>query len=485
MKKTISILLLTAILASMAACGSTGSPDDTSEKNDISTSEAVSEKPTDGLPDKNMEGFELKILHNSADSLTWVNVQLDAESENGDLANDAIYKRNTYIEDRFKCILTYEEQKGSDIVNQYSNLVMSGDNPYDIIMVYGIEAIKHIDNYADIGALPYLKLDAEWWNPEATGVFNIGGKQTTAAGSFSLSYVSTANCLLFNKRIYSDMNTGESLYDLVDSGRWTIDKFFEVAASAVRDLNGDSKMDGSDIWGSNGTPKSFHHMLVIGSDQHYVTKDKDGYPVFNAAKDEKLINFFEKIINYEKKSPYAYALSTDVNNATTEVNFRNGGCLFEVTWGHHIANYRDMQDDFGIIPAPKYDESQDKYYANMANGEVMTLPRSYDSNRAENIGMLLEAMSFYTYNEVLPVYKNELLSTKVARDEDSSRMLDLIFDGVVYDFGINVWQDNLGNNIIKQIFIPQSDAIVSTLDTLSNSVDTDIKKLRESIEAMP
>ena len=115
----------------------------------------------------------------------------------------------------------------------------------------------------------------------------------------------------------------------------------------------------------------------------------------------------------------------------------------------------------------------------------MTLPRSYDADRLENLGILLEAMSFYTYHDILPVYKTELLQTKVARDEDSSRMLDLIFDGVTYDFGVNVWQENLGNKIVSDILIDKSDAIVSTLSSLSTAVDGDIEKLRESVEAVP
>ena len=425
-----------------------------------------------------MSGFELKILHTAQSNLTWANVQLDAESENGDLVNDAIYKRNAAMKERFKCDLTITDDP--DTSKNYASLVLSGDNQYDIIMVYGIRAMGLVDHYADINNIPYLNLDSQWWTPDATSVFEVGGKQVCAAGAFSISYASTANCLLFNKRIYDEMKTGESLYEFVDSGKWTTDKFFEVAASAVRDLNGDSIMDANDLWGSTGTEKSFHHMMVIGSGQHYVTKDNDGFPIFNAAKDEKLVSFFEKIINLEKKDPYAYATPKDVNTSA----FVDGKCLFEVNWGHQIANYRDMQDDFGIIPAPKYDENQEKYYANMANGEVMTLPRSYDKDRLENVGILLEAMSFYTYHEVMPVYKNELLQVKVARDDDSSRMLDLIFDGATYDFGINVWQNNLGNKIVSDIFTAKSDAIVSTLTTLSNAVDGDIVKLRESIEAM-
>ena len=442
------------------------------------------EKLSDGLPDKNMDGFELKILHCSQDWMNWVNVQLDAEAENGDLVNDAIYRRNVATEERFKCSISVEDSE-KNTAGSYQNLVMSGDNPYDIIMVYGISTMGLVDNYADIGKIPYLSLDEHWWNPDATSVFRLGGKQLCAAGAFSLSYASTANCFLFNKRIYNEMNTGKSLYDLVDSGKWTTDKYFEIAAKAARDLNGDSKMDGSDLWGTNGTAKAFLHLLVIGGGQHYVTKDSDGFPLFNAAKDEKLVSLLEKIVHFENKDPYGYTSPQSLLGTVDEVQFADGGCLFQVSWGHEITFYRDMKDDFGIIPAPKYDEKQEKYYANMANGEVMTLPRSYDADRLENLGILLEAMSFYTYHNILPVYKTELLQTKVARDEDSSRMLDLIFDGVTYDFGVNVWQENLGNKIVSDILIDKSDAIVSTLSSLSTAVDGDIEKLRESVEAVP
>ena len=119
------------------------------------------EKLSDGLPDKNMDGFELKILHCSQDWMNWVNVQLDAEAENGDLVNDAIYSRNVATEERFKCSISVDDSE-KNTAGSYQNLVMSGDNPYDIIMVYGISTMGLVDNYADIGKIPYLSLDEHW-----------------------------------------------------------------------------------------------------------------------------------------------------------------------------------------------------------------------------------------------------------------------------------------------------------------------------------
>ena len=121
----------------------------------------------------------------------------------------------------------------------------------------------------------------------------------------------------------------------------------------------------------------------------------------------------------------------------------------------------------------------------MANGEVATLPRTYDKTRIENIGMLLEAMSFYTQMKVIPVYKEVVLDLKVSRDTDSADMLDIVFAGATYDYGINVWQANIGNKLMKDIIMAKSTAIVSYLSSIEPSLDATIQKLRASVEAMP
>ena len=487
MKRTISCLLALLMAATAMSCGEVADSGEVSSNNggNTETSSDETEELTDNLPETNMDGFVLSILHSTADSLNWANIQLDAESENADLINDAIYKRNITIEERFNCEIAVTENPWQDITAQYQSLVMSGDSSYDIIMAYGIETLNNIDYMADMNNLPYIDYEAEWWNPNATSIFKLGTKQVAAAGNFSLSYVSTANCLLFNKRVYDEMNTGENLYDIVRDGKWTTDKFFEVAKAGESDLNGDSIMNENDRMGVTGTVKAFNHMLVIGAGLHYITMDEENYPQFNISSDEKMLGFIEKIMKAQSDDPYLYYGPDNVDSSEMPVDFIDGGCLFMVAWPHNIANYRDMKDDFGIVPAPKYDESQTMYYSNMANGEVATLPRSYDASRAEYIGILLEAMSFYTHHEIIPVYKEVLLSNKLTRDDDSNEMLDFVFEGITYDYGINVWQANVGNKISNEIYLNKNTAIVSTIDSISTTLNAEIEKLKASVEAMP
>jgi hypothetical protein len=191
------------LILSAASCASSDSADanriDTTAQSKSDSEDNTVKPLSDGLPEKNMNGFTLNILHTTID---WATVQLDAEMENGDLINDAIYKRNIKIEDRFNCKINIREDAFSNVSTTYRNQVAAGDTENDIFMVYGIDVAGLVDNIADFNNLPYINLDAAWWNPNATSIFNIGTKQIAAAGNFSLSYVSTANCLLFNKRIF-------------------------------------------------------------------------------------------------------------------------------------------------------------------------------------------------------------------------------------------------------------------------------------------
>lgn len=494
MKKQALGLSLAAVLllSALASCGETAAdptPSGTPEtKAPAGDTEAVTEDavPHDSLPDVDMNGFSFNILHATQDSIGWINTILDAEKENGDLINDAVFRRNTATEDRFNCKLNYTEEAYDKITSNYKKIVTSGDGSYDIILELGTSVIGLIDYMADINNIPHLDLDATYWNPNASAIFRIGGKQVAAGGNYSLGCVSTANCLLFNKRIYGDLQMDETLYDMVRAGTWTTDALFTVAKAAERDLNGDGKMDSEDLMGATGTGKSFHHGLMIGAGMHYIEMDKDGYPYLSVASNDRAISLMEKIVNYEIQDPYAYyGHTSNIHSEEYPVDFASGGCLFQVTWPHHMVEYRDMKDDFGVVPMPKYDQAQTKYYANMANCELTTLPRSYDESRLENIGILLESMSFYNQYNVIPVYKDVLLNAKVTRDADSSAMLDLVFAGTTYDFAINIWQDLVGSPIGEKIFLKKSTAIASTLEGLISKVEQKSEELHDSIENMP
>lgn len=487
MKKQLSLILLAAILASAAACSDAKTPGNETSGLVTDDTVGVTTELGDGLPDKDMTGFSFNIHHSTQSSMSWVNLELNAEAENGDYLNDAIFKRNRYIEERFKCELNITEDSWDNNANNFRSIVMSGDNMYDIFFLYGNRVMSNLDCMADFNNVPHLNLDKEWWNPLATGAYNVGGKQLAVAGNYTLSYLSSAGCFIFNKRIYETLGTNESLYDLVRDGKWTDDKLFEIARKAVRDLDGNGKYDLNDQFGIiSESQKAFFNSIIGGADIYYITKGSDGYPEFSLKSNEKGISFIQKLVDVCNTDPYMYYDSSkDPNTASDDVKFENGSALFMRTRTNYISNFRNMKDDFGIIPSPKYDEKQEIYITNSGVGEIAVLPRSFDKDRLDNIGILLEAMAFRSQQTIVPTYKEILLQTKFTRDEESGEMIDIIFSGISFDLGGVAFESTVTSPVMTDIFIPRNNAVVSAFETISNRFDNTIENIRIEVDDMP
>ena len=95
---------------------------------------------------------------------------------------------------------------------------------------------------------------------------------------------------------------------------------------------------------------------------------------------------------------------------------------------------RDFETDYGIIPYPKWDEKQEEYYTMVDGGhEGIAIPVSVAD--PDFVGTITEALNAESYKRTIPVYYDIVLKTKGSRDEESVTMLDMIFDGRIFDFG--------------------------------------------------
>ena len=92
-----------------------------------------------------------------------------------------------------------------------------------------------------------------------------------------------------------------------------------------------------------------------------------------------------------------------------------------------------MDDDFGIIPYPKFDEEDE--YATVINGHahLIVIPTTVED--VERTGAITEALCAYGSRDVIPAFYDVSLKTKYARDEESEDMMDLIKSSIVYDLG--------------------------------------------------
>ena len=336
MKRWTALSLVLLMLLGSAGC--TGKTEQTSAETENTETESVettAETEADPLGDfqvKDLKGFSLNILHHDTSWLTWARTILDAEAENGELMNDAVYARNVDIEERYNCTLHFEEiGKVQDV---FRSLVASGLSDYDFYMQYDLNILSNIDYLANCTRIPHIRLDKEWWNPDASDVFRVGDKQLAVAGNFTVAPLSGASVFLFNKQLTKDLGIGDSPYALVDEGKWTTDKFYELAAKGVMDLNGDGAITDADRIGMQGQCKAFWNSLILGTGFRYVSFDEKHNPYFNLSGNEKMIGFIQKILDTEKANPNIYPVWPDMTsqkypyNSSQNVSFAEGRSLF-------------------------------------------------------------------------------------------------------------------------------------------------------------
>ena len=95
-------------------------------------------------------------------------------------------------------------------------------------------------------------------------------------GDGTISLMKHAFCVFFNQTMLDSLGVSENMYDLVRSGKWTIDKLTEYAKLGYSDVNGNTEPDFGDKFGLTfgDTNKYLGFQMALGG----VTalKGKDG-----------------------------------------------------------------------------------------------------------------------------------------------------------------------------------------------------------------
>lgn len=258
MKKYISRILLLAMLLSLASCGSGNQPTDTapSETTQVTTEAAE----TFDVPELDFGGREFVILACNEDvRYTYIE---DVEMT-GDAMDDAIYNRNRLTEEHLGIKLNVVDIDGIGMYDPVSKDAMSGDSEYDMVNPHILRDISQMvteELLADLSTFDYVDFSKSWWNSDFTDTLNLNGKLFYASGDM---IVPNARVIVFNKQMMEDYKLPD-IYEVINSGNWTLDKLGEYTKDAVRDANGDGQFDKDDIYAfsdlsNTGLATSFVH----------------------------------------------------------------------------------------------------------------------------------------------------------------------------------------------------------------------------------
>lgn len=349
--------------------------------------------------------------------------------ETGDTVNDAIFRRNGKVEELYH--IKFEFPELSDGVATYSELVkmsiLSGDDAYQLIG--GGQGTISGGYYQNLEEMPFLDFDQAWWPTSYMENARIGNTLYFAVGNLDAGYYDRFTAIVFNKHL-ADNYKIRDLYEIARNGAWTLDRLIEYAEMAKLDLNGDGIMESKvDQFGFAIQRRYPTDAFVQAFEVKLTDRDADGMPVLLPLSDH-YVDVFNKLNAFYYSDAVTY---NKEKSPMEDRSFFEGRALFEGTRMFFVSGYREMEDDFGILPYPKWDEKQ-KDYRTFSDTDTVTaysIPITTEGTMSAN---LLEALSYFGYQTVLPAYYDRALKGRTARDEQSQEMLDIIYNNISYEF---------------------------------------------------
>lgn len=403
-----------------------------------------------------------------------------ADEENGDIMNDAIYRRKQAVENALNIsIVTHQDGYYiNEVYSELSKTVLAGDSTYDMVFnhcITGISSSVSEGLLYNLDTLPHIDMTADWWNREQMDVLRLGNNTYFAVNDMMLPapYV-----MFFNKSMVLAYDMTDP-YQLVHEGKWTLDAFTEMVRTVKADIDGDGKMTEADNWGLAAPDESLYISFMTGAGQYMTDRDENGRIrlAINTEKTQSLMDLFATLSKEEVICPSG----TDVSKA---ISFDAGRLLFVTGCITDAENMRDYTVDFGFLPYPKYDEAQENYLS-LDWGGLLSIPATISDPAM--VGAAMELLAWESRNEVIPTYYEKILVGKLARDDETEKMMDLLFDTITYEVGGNYFGFSSGTSELfyllpKQAVEQQKSNLASLYAKLEKSASKTISKFYDALE---
>jgi hypothetical protein len=183
---------------------------------------------------------------------------------------------------------------------------------------------------------------------------------------------------------------------------------------------------------------------------------------------ERFINVIDRI--FEITHGNAVFFNSDEKNM-----FLDGRVLFNDCTPFELQRLRAMETDFGILPYPKFDESQLNYVSRIEYYFTTQIPIT--NSDVERAGVMLEALNSYSAKTVIPAFYEIALKAKHARDDDSAEMLELILNTLVIDIGDTTLCDRIRDGFMANMFETNNRNLASRIESTERIIQRFIDQI--------
>ncbi len=435
-KRIIAVLLVILMLApAVISCANNQQTPDSqtsaadtsavSDTSDAGTSETSTLPPLE-IPKTDYDGYPFHILTGIDE--TYAMRRVASEELTGEAINDAFYNRNLAVEEMLNIKIEQIDNNNSGNLAAFKTSVTAGDNAYDCVFLNFTDSASAVTGGSclDLNKLPYVDLEKPWWNRDSIEQLSILGKTYMVGTDLSVGDKDVMWVLFFDKERLAELKL-ENPYQLVADNKWTFAKFYEMMQKGLNDVNGDGKYTVKDNYGLLTHAENYCGLWSSAGESLFKL-DGNKEPVI-AWGSERFANVWDIIVKI-MGSDATYG--TDIGFISS--GLRDGRALFATEVVAFIRAYRENEREFGILPMPKFDENQDRYYTYVAvNSMLMLVGKNVEQERT---GEILEALAAKGREIILPAYYDVSLKSKYSRDEESSASLDIIFENRMYDLGL-------------------------------------------------
>lgn len=475
MKRIFSLLLCILMIASVfVSCTNNEALKDTSD-NTIAPITGDDSEVCEVPDTDEWQGKEFRVFENSVST-----TDMFSEGVNGEILNDAVFKRNKMVEDKYGVKIVLNE------ATSLLTVVTAGDDAFEL---YGNkyagmnEAILN-GLCIDIDKLTYMDTNKSWWNTLLIDSFEISGKKLVFSGDFSQRIMEFSWCVIVNRELINE-NHLDDPYQTVRDGKWTLETMKKNCANVTTDVNGDGVMDQNDKWGflssSNGSTA-----LMTASNIKTVERDANGSLKFKLS-EPVVLDKLQKIWEFSTDTSFQFKANQvttgDMFDEVIKI-FDSGRALYQARVMQAVISSSKSTDvDYALVPLPKYDEEQENYTSTFQahSSGTYVVPKTVADY--EFVSAILEYMCYCSKNTIRTAYYENVLQLRSARDYESSEMLDLIFATATTDIGLHLGIAGL-RDFCDGILNSQTNTLASSISACVTPVNIEIKKYETVVKRL-
>ncbi len=487
------VLALLTVLAILVACKSDDSenPEETTDPNvtpNVSVTDAVTSESIPEAIDTKGYNYIIRALDNK---LWFEMYACEAQAQTGDVISDALYARETLIEDLYKCkidLVVDSKIKDTLEVNHEAG-VDGADHLADVSYMKGSDTLKLAMKgiFTNVLELKNLQLQNSYWDQNIQNEYKIGNALYCLEGDINVRDDLRTMQITFNKNLYETYNlekTYGSLYKLVEDKKWTYEIMLEMCQALYNDADNDSKQSMGDTYGMISEATGPYYFF-LGSGKKPVTNDNGKLSLH--LDDEMILNSVDETIKLASMDSICIINNGQIAGTSSVWTdaitlFVNDQALFRSSALSSVNGYIEMKSEYGILPIPMVHDTQDRYYCWTAavNHYPLSIP-AMGIKDIETSTTITEALAFYAkYAEVDNLndsFYSKLGDYRLGRTPEDTSMLDIIFSSKTYELDQAIVISKLENrmySLTKQRF---TGSLKSEIDAMLSSTEENLKDI--------